>query len=287
MKINDLQSNQSVIIDFLQKKFQLTDYSILSRDSLLVFDNNSPRIFKFPVKQAKEEVYIIDTLSSLGINTPKIINSCSLNIGNESVSFYAMERLNDIQEHISQGAEYFSFVSYLFSAIKTQKLNGFGKIYTDAKILKYEYSQEKELFLSVVKRTAKRNFWTSIQIHQLENEITKSDYRPIPILVHNDIFNNILFQTTTNKFYIVDPQTSISSANEYWDLSMFMLYSYINGYKDFNHLLKFHKPQDIDHFYLTSKIICFERMSFYSYYSPKYLNIMQKYLDLIIHNQLF
>ena len=99
------------------------------------------------------------------------------------------------------------------------------------------------------------------------------------ILAHTDILHNILVNKY-GKFHLIDPQTIVSAANKYWDLTYYLIYA--NGYGCTSGLVKFLKQFKIDDWNLlliTAKINAYERVSFYTKYDPSKLPGMISFLE--------
>lgn len=242
---------------------------------------------KIPTKKCREEVYILGLFKGLGIPTVDIISSQSISLPLGEFESYTMKRIPDVESVIHFGNRYlgeqfYRFLYAVLSCLKTVEFQGFGAITLMAnQTVETEFSSEKELLSSRISITERRNNCDSAEIHNINSKIALLEDRSTGNLVHNDILNNILVNKD-GEFFLIDPQTNVSSGNEYWDLSLYLIYAYAfgcrNGLEDFMNL---YSLDDYNRFVITCKANALERLSYYKKYDQsKVSGIIQFMEDL-------
>jgi hypothetical protein len=281
----DLFSDEK-LVQYIYRRY--SRFKLVKRDSILIFKNNS--IIKIPRKKTLEELTILKLLRELNIPTIKILDSDVLKTRYGDVPYYVMEKIQNCREQINLSkrhytGNYYDFLFFYFETLTKMShklpLKGFGESFLVDKTLVGKYQTIADCWLSLLDKVEKRNYWEPNIINNTRTKISKLNMSKKPILVHNDLLKNILYSGKSNQYVIIDPQTSLSLANKYWDLASYILYSH--GYGKNYGLSKFIEKCNIDdpeEFGTTLQVVSLERISYFHRYNPEVEREMLKYWQL-------
>lgn len=289
---NSFFKNKDIIVSELRKRYSLKNCDVLLGDSLVLIDKKSGIVIKVPARLFDEELYVLKLLSKLGINSPKIIDTGLLYTEDVSLPYYRLELIGSSNKFFETSAssdtleEYYTFLNKVLTTLKSTSINGFGQLTFSAEP-KWQFRSEKEFFLSQINKIISYHFWSKEEMDYLMLKLQNQNWFDTGVLVHNDLFLNILFSSKNRQFYIIDPQTTISSANEYWDLSHYTLYA--NAFNQTSGLANFIKSQiirDWEKFIFTAQIITYERIRFYYKYDKTRVPVMNSFLEQLKNGNL-
>lgn len=277
-----LVEHKKMIYLDMKQKFGRDGAEVTVADSILM--RHGDLITKVPMQRCAEEIFIINTFKKLGIPTVEITNTNSIQTRVGEVPAYTMKAIDGAVDLIRLGnkflnADYYAFLTKVFEGLQSTSMDGFGAIQLTESEIQTEFSSDKELLGNVLQMVKKRQYWPKIEIDKLEDDLTEVESDHKAILAHTDILHNILVDTERN-FYLIDPQTIVSAANRYWDLSYYLIYA--NGYGCTSGLVEFFRGQNIDDwnlFMLTTKINTYERTSFYTHYDSARVPGMLAFLE--------
>lgn len=261
------------------------NHEVVVSDSVVVIKQET--VEKIPTRKCREEIYILNLFKDMGIPTVDIISSQQVSFPLGKFESYTMRRIPNVESVIHFGNKYlnekfYQFLYAVLSCLKTVEFQGFGAItLTDNQVVETEFHSEKELLSSRVGIAERRNNCNNADLHNINSQIALLEDRSVGNLVHSDILNNILV-TGNEEFVLIDPQTNVSSGNEYWDLSLYLIYAYAfgcrNGLEGFMNLFSL---DDYNRFFITCKANALERLSYYKKYNPsKVSGIIQFMEDL-------
>ncbi|MDP2637679.1 MAG: hypothetical protein Q8P26_01300 [Candidatus Levybacteria bacterium] len=273
----------------LKTRYEKLGLSVRLSDALLVREEDV--LTKIPVKSCWVEVFILNKIKQLGIPTVSILGTGAIGIDGEKLPYYRMnfipnaKLITDLEEE-ALNSDYYQFLETVFNGLQTVTLDGYGSItgFKKGKPMT-KHGTLKRFFMENLQNIKNRNYW---QEDRLDKLALKIEDQPLEsnagFLTHNDIFNNILVSKTKSKsnFYIIDPQTSVSSANQYWDLASYLVYT--NGYGYTRGLDTFLARREITNwkeFMLTIELIILERASFYATYDSSRVAGMTKMLEFL------
>jgi hypothetical protein len=278
-----LIENKHQIFSELKERLNPEDAEISMADSILI--RRIGLITKIPMQRCAEEVFILRKLKDLGIPTIEITDVHTIKTRVGIVSSYTMREINGAVDLIRHGNKflndgYYLFLKKVFVGLQKTHFDGFGAIELTSSNIKTEYGSDKELLRSILHKVEARGHWPSNEMGKLKDELEQTEGAHEAILAHTDILHNILVDRH-GKFYLIDPQTIISAANKYWDLTYYLIYA--NGYDCTFGLAKFLKQfniiDDWNLFLITAKINAYERTSFYAKYDPSKLPGMINFLE--------
>jgi hypothetical protein len=258
---------------------------VVVSDSVVIIKEET--VEKIPTRKCREEIYILNLFKDMGIPTVDIISSQRVVIPLGEFESYTMRRIPNVESVIHFGNKYlnenfYQFLYAVLSCLKTVKFKGFGAITLTAnQIVETEFHSEKELLSSRVDIAERRNNCDTAELHKTNSKIALLEDRSAGNLVHSDILNNILVNRN-GEFVLIDPQTNVSSGNEYWDLSLYLIYAYAFGCSNgLESLMNLFSLDDYNRFFITCKANAFERLSYYKKYDPsKVSGIIQFMEDL-------
>lgn len=261
------------------------NHEVVVSDSVVVIKQET--VEKIPTRKCREEIYILNLFKGLGIPTVDIISSQQVTIPLGKFESYTMRRIPNVESVIHFGNKYlnekfYQFLYAVLSCLKTVEFQGFGAItLTDNQVVETEFHSEKELLSSRVGIAERRNNCNNADLHNINSQIALLEDRSVGNLVHSDILNNILV-TGNEEFVLIDPQTNVSSGNEYWDLSLYLIYAYAFGCRSgFEGFMNLFSLDDYNRFFITCKVNALERLSYYKKYDPsKVSGIIQFMEDL-------
>lgn len=262
-------------------KTEIADEISIS-DGILIKRGNI--VEKIPVSKCKEEVHIIKIFQSLGIPTVDILSIEKHSTPLGLLESYVMKKLKNVKNVIMFGnfflnEEYYCFLNYILESLKQINFDGFGSIsIQDNNIIDTEFSTEKELFGKIIASTKRRANIAENELVAIEKEIEVSSNSKQGFLVHSDILNNILV-VDDKDFLLIDPQTNVSSANEYWDLSMYLIYAYAFGcMRGLSGFFRNCSIPDYEKFLTTARVLAYERLSYYKKYDKKRVIGIEQFL---------
>lgn len=285
-----LSENKQRLSSELKERFDSLDTEISLADSILI--KRSGLITKIPMQRCAEEVFVLQTFKHLGIPTVEILGTDEMETSIGRVSCYTMKAIDETFDLIKHGnmflnGNYYSFLKNIFDNLATVHLKGFGAIKLADSGVQTEYESEKMFLMSILNRTAQRKYWPTSEIDELKSQLEELKDKEEGVLVHTDILHNILVNKDGTRFYLIDPQTIVSVANKYWDLTYYLIYA--NGYGCTSGLAEFLKQFKIDDWNLlliTAKINAYERVSFYTKYDPSKLPGMISFLEGLKQNHI-
>ena len=257
---------------------------IIVSDSIVIIDDKT--VTKIPQKSCVEELYILDLIKNLEIKVPTVITSGEITTPFGNFESYTMSKIMSGINIIDADSEvfnpkYYSFLTDIFKKFGDVRFAGYGAItLAEGGEVTTEFRTKKELFHSVVNRALLRPNPNLLDVdlinHNIDNEVGEQGYGQ---LVHSDLLNNIIFSRSEKIYYLIDPQTNTSSANEYWDLSSYLLYA--NAFSKTHMLEDFVaeiKINNWNEFVTTVQVIALERMSYYSRHDTRRVDPMPKFV---------
>ncbi len=284
-----LVENKQQLFSELKERLNPEGIEVSVADSILI--RRIGLITKIPMQRCAEEVFILRKLKDLGIPTVEITDVHSIKTRAGIVSSYTMREIEGAVDLIRHGNkflndDYYLFLKKVFDGLQKTHFDGFGAIKLTSSDVKTEYGSDKELLRSILHKVESRGYWPSDEIDELKAELDQTECAQEAILAHTDILHNILVNKY-GKFHLIDPQTIVSAANKYWDLTYYLIYA--NGYGCTSGLVKFLKQFKIDDWNLlliTAKINAYERVSFYTKYDPSKLPGMISFLEGLKQNHI-
>lgn len=264
-----LREHKQEILTELQDRYA-SRATVTAADSILI--RQEGLITKIPMQRCAEEVFVIQTLRDLGIPTVEIISNQFINTQSGQIDSYTMNEIVGAIDIIHYGDKYlndkyYNFLGNILRGLRSIKMDGFGSIQLTDSGTKTEFTSDNELLGSVLTRVRTRNYWPAENLDTLEHELSEIKDIPEAVLAHTDILNNVVVDNQGD-FYLIDPQTVVSAANQYWDLSYCLIYA--NGFgctaglQEFLHTQRLSENWDL--FMTTTKINAYERASFYTWY---------------------
>lgn len=278
-----IRDHKRQIYSELESRYQSRGAGVTIADSILVWQEG--RVTKIPMRKCAEEVFIINTFQRLNIPTVDIMEMGSIETQIGKVDSYTMKTIDGAQDISKHGNRYMSpnyydFLRHVFDQLQTVPMQGAGAIEQTASSIRTQFSTDKELLQDVFQRTRARGYWHEGEMDALETELSQYQKPSDTVLAHTDILNNIVADGDNN-FYLIDPQTIVSAANKYWDLSYYLIYA--NGFGCTKGLAEFVKTRNIKDdwglFMLTAKINAYERTSFYTQYDLQRVPGMLAFLE--------
>lgn len=258
----------------IRDRFSTLDTEVIIADSILIKDKDV--ITKIPMQRCKEEVYLLRKFEALGIPTVKILDTIDLQTQSAGkLSAYTMTVIPDSLDLIKTGNtylddRYYDFLKQIITGLRSCRVTGYGSVRIEGEDIIAEIENEALFFSNVLDRAAFRNNMPVDELNKLRQDVKLLKNEGRSVLVHTDILHNILVDTKKHNFYLIDPQTIISAANEYWDLSYYLIYA--NGFGCTKGLASFIKQigvKDWEKFILTCRVNAFERATYYLKYEPK------------------
>jgi len=267
------KESKTRLLSELSQGLPSNEVEIITADSIILQRENS--ITKIPMRKCLEEIYVISLFQRLGIPTVEITSADPLVTEEGIVHTYTMRRLKGAVDLIDHGDElltpdYYSFLQTVFTQLKQVRFKGFGAIScADNGTITTEFATEKELLLTVTNRAERRQLWPEEELDRLRQDISCGENLSEGVLTHTDILNNVLANPEGSEFYLIDPQTIVSSGNVYWDIAMYLIYANAfrctNGLKDFMNNFPI---DDWSQFSNTARALAYERGSYYKKYNP-------------------
>lgn len=285
-----LVENKQQLFTELKDKFQTEGAKVIMEDSILI--KHGSLITKIPMQHCTEEIFILRTFKRVGIPTIEITDTGEIETSVGRAPFYTMEVVDGATDLIKHGnkfltSDYYSFLKKVFDGLKTVHFSGFGSIQLTDSGVQTEYGSEKEFLESVLRRAEKRKNLPPGDLRKLREQLRKTRDTTESILTHTDILHNVLVNKDGTKFYLMDPQTIVSAANKYWDLSYYLIYA--NGFGCTDGLAEFLRQVKIDEwdkFLLTARINACERASFYMKYDPTKVPRIVAFLKSLNRNKI-
>jgi len=278
-----LREHKKQIYSELEARYRGGDAKITIADSILI--QQEGRVTKIPMRKCAEEIFVIQNFQRLNIPTVDIIETGTIETQIGEVDSYTMKAIDGAQDVIEcgnryMGPDYYDFLQNVLDQLQTVPMQGAGAIELTPSGIKSQFSTDRELLQDVFQRTRARGYWPEEEMDALEAELFRYHEPVDTVLTHTDILNNIIADRDSN-FYLIDPQTIVSAANKFWDLSYYLVYA--NGFGCTDGLAEFIKTRNIikdwDLFMLTAKINAYERTSFYSQYDPQRVPGMLVFLE--------
>lgn len=257
---------------------------IVVSDSVVMIGDRT--VTKIPQKSCEEEIFLLNIIKNAGIQVPPVVSSNEIITPLGNFRSYTMERIKSAENVIEASTDvfnpnYYVFLGDILNKFKNIKFQGYGAInLTKGTQVSTEFESKKAFFHSVIDRTTQRSNPNFFDIEIIKHNIdTKVVDDTCGQLVHSDLLNNIIFSRSEWSYYLIDPQTNTSSANEYWDLSSYLLYA--------NAFLKTHMLEGFilsltitnwDEFVTTAQTIAFERTAYYSRHDLSRIKPMLKFI---------
>ncbi|MBN1175743.1 hypothetical protein JXA48_03795 [Candidatus Woesearchaeota archaeon] len=229
-------------------------------------------IFKIPKKKGFIEAWFLEQLELLNIPTSHVLCVHSFVCDGEHYVGYEMELLEGLTPIIdlsySDYKELFhNTITSIISKLAQFSISGFGGI-ESVKPLILEFDTESDFLFSLVDKAKRRG----VEIKDYSILINSIANRETGVLTHNDLLKNFFIKD--GLLYLLDPQTSVSSAGPEWDVCQLFIYEQIYFADCEEKSIPFVSKREL----LYLALIALERYSYYQRYDPTKLDTL-KYIE--------
>lgn len=263
-----------LIIDLVPFTTDVNDFR--TSDSMIFILNcgGDMRLLKIPKKNCDTEVQILNDMRANGISTPIVYQKLVLPLQQGPVESYIMEFLSDVipTEQLDD-ASYRRVIPNILPSLldklrSTRVFNGFGSVVNGIGV----YRTEEDFVISILNRIKERRFDISGIEDKVNDYVRRMKFSTSfsGVLAHNDLYKNILVNSGFDGFYVIDPQTSVSSAPRIWDLCQYKIYESVYRRWSLDPIYRESIEND-DYVAFCTFLISLERASYFiSYDKPKY-----------------